>query len=88
MNITKEEHEQTIKPFINRIYNICKVLDTTEKVIIETKLLTILKQEFNLKELLNELISFSPLQLEVLEKYNMIDQLNELINKLKRFTST
>lgn len=83
MNITKEIYEQKIKPFISKVYSICEVLDTTEKVIIETKLLTILKQEFNLEELLNELTSFSPLQIEVLEKYNMTEQLNEVINTIK-----
>ena len=83
MNITKEIYEQKIKPFINKLYSICEALDTTEKVIIETKLLTILKKEFNFEALLNELTSFTPLQVEVLEKYNLTNQLNEVINTIK-----
>ena len=83
MNITKEAYEAKIKPFISKVYDICKVLNITEKVIIETKLLAILKQEFNPKELLKELTSFSPLQDEILEKYNLTEQKDEVIKTLK-----
>ena len=83
MNITKEVYEAKIKPFISKVYNICKVLSITEKVIIEAKLLTILKQEFNPKELLKELTAFSPLQDEILEKYNLTKQKDEVIKTLK-----
>lgn len=82
--ITRNEFLKYIKPLEDNVYSLLEsnTLSSSESIMITDALIRITKKLLDPSKLLKELNNLTPLQIEILEKHNLVHSINEAKNFL------
>ncbi len=83
MNITKEDYQKNIKPCFDKIYKVRESFDSNDEIFLTDSISKIVEYEFEFDKLLDELNKLTPLQKDLLEKFELSEDIQDLTKFLE-----
>ncbi len=81
--ITKKEHNDHIKPLIEKIENTLNKLNFSESLIANDYFINIIKSEYQYDKLLKILKEITSLKIQIAKKYNFNEDINNVLSFLQ-----